>query len=323
MKRIHKIFLIFSCSCLISSAAYAAQNQKYQEEQSAIELNTHDRHGNNQIIKTGNNISGERVLVNKIDAVVHGPQTTQLFCTLEHKRRGIDGRARQLPDLIADHLIYEDAVQMKVPIDKAVVQRHLDQILKMNGLKRGDEEKIYAQEGYTSEEGFEQFCILYAVNAMIEHKVMQNLFVSEEEVLAYYKAHPVIKKAKYLIQTAFVSYADDTPQSQNETQKKIDTYIKTGKNLDIIWSDAHWIREAEMAADMDPVKRMDIGSIIQQKQKNGIQLYRLVNKKAAHEVPLKKRYKKIVEILREPKFQQAFTNYKNSLFDRATIIYLQ
>lgn len=263
----------------------------------------------------------QRVLEDEIIALAHGSERSHIFCKSDTERRGIDSRTRKLDDLIFDELVYQDALRLKLPIDDSVVKDHLRRTVQMFGGKPGDESAIFAQEGYTYKEGFEQFRIMYAVNAMIDHRVRSGLLVTEEDVLKYYNENPEIKESKYLLQTAHIAIDKDKGIKKKGVEKDIDRYIKTGKGLEVAWSDPYWLKKSEIAQGLSFIMDMEPNTVVKSEHGNGFQLYKLNDKKAERTVPLKKRYKKIVEQLQRPKYEERLNNYKKSLIDQATVVY--
>ncbi|MEX0939917.1 MAG: hypothetical protein WDZ41_00990 [Candidatus Babeliales bacterium] len=267
-------------------------------------------------------IPSDCILLDEIIAVAHGPERSQIFCKSDQERRGIDSRQRTLGDLIGDELIYQDALKFKLPIDDTIVKDHLRRTLQAFGLKPGDEQSIFAQEGYSYDEGFNQFRIMYGVNTMIDQRVRSALLVPEDDVIAYYNENPVIKEPVYFLQTAFLSLEREKGKKMKGLEKDIERFIKTGKGVDVMWSDPYWLKESEIAEGLDFITQMQENTIEKQRVAGGYQLYQLKQKKPQRAVPLKKRYKQIVETLRKPKFVKNLEKYKKSLFDAATIIYL-
>lgn len=263
----------------------------------------------------------QRLLVNQLEAEVCGPERSRVFSSLDYQRRGIDGRYKKLIDLISEELIYQDALRIKMPVDDAVVKAHLRRVMQSFGLKAGDEDSIFAQEGYSYAEGFEQFRMMYGVNAMIEHHIMQQLFVSEEEVHAYYTAHPIIKQAAILVQTASIPFGTE-PEGRLKTIERISNFVQKGMDIGVQWSQGYWVKKNELSAQLQPFLQQAIGSIIEVEGPADMYLYRLLNRKEERLVPLSKRYKSIVETLRKPKYEALLAQYRKRLLDNATVVYV-
>ena len=273
-----------------------------------------------------------RLLIDETKAMVHGTERSQLFCKSDLERRGIDSRLRTLDDLIADELTYQQALRLKVPIDDAVVKDHLNRTLRGFGLKPGDEEVVFAQEGYSFEEGFEQFRVMYGVNIMVDHHIKSGLLIPDEAIIAKYAENPIMLQPAYLLETAFIPVR--VSDSIGEIQKKVDQFISTSKGLEVTWSDPYWLKETEIGEGLDFIPRMKTVQIKSQKLVNGFQLYRLRKKRLQHTVSFdelvqlkekKERYQKvyhdITEILRKELFEKKMIAYKKSLLNEATIIY--
>jgi hypothetical protein len=305
--------------------------QKEQTQQSSKDTISSVESGSLSLERTHSNdtqdihlpTAKDRILVNEVAAVVHGPERSAVFSTLSYKRHGIDGRQRSLTDLIVDELIYQDALRIKMPVDDAVVKAHLRKVLQSFGLKPGDEESIFAQEGYSYDEGFEEFRTMYAVNAMIEHQVVQNIFVSDEEVVAYYNAHPIVKEPAVLLQTAAIPFKTASEEDKAKAMERAQRFIKTGVDTQLAWSSGHWVKKSELAPQLHVFLTKEVGFVLPVESSQELFLYRLLNKKEERVVPLAKRYKKITEILRRPKYEEMVADYKKRLINNATVIYLQ
>ncbi len=273
-----------------------------------------------------------RMLIDETKAMVHGTERSQLFCQSDLERRGIDSRVRTLEDLITDELTYQQAIRLKVPIEDAVVKDHLNRTLRGFGLKPGDEEVIFAQEGYSFEEGFEQFRVMYGVNIMVDHHIKSGLLVPDEAIMNKYAEKPIMQHPAYLLETAFIPVG--ISESVQEIQKKVDQFISTSKELEVTWSDPYWLKETEIGEGLDFIPQMKLDQIKSQKVVNGFQLYRLRKKRLQHTVSFdelvqlkekKERYQKvyhdITEILRKELFETKMIAYKKSLLNEATVIY--
>ncbi len=223
-----------------------------------------------------------RLLIDETKAMVHGTERSQLFCKSDLERRGIDSRLRTIDDLSADALTYQQALRLKVPIDDAVVKDHLNRTLRGFGLKPGDEEVVFAQEGYSFEEGFEQFRVMYGVNIMVDHHIKSGLLIPDEAIIAKYAENPIMLQPAYLLETAFIPVR--VSDSIGEIQKKVDQFISTSKGLEVTWSDPYWLKETEIGEGLDFIPRMKTVQIKSQKLVNGFQLYRLRKKRLQHTV---------------------------------------
>lgn len=263
----------------------------------------------------------QRILLDEIRVRVDGPERSQIFCTSDLRRRNIDSRPQTMATLARDELMYQDAIRHKVPIDDDAVYAQLRKTLSGFGLKAGDEDMIFAQEGYDYKEGFDKFRVTYGANAMISHKVNQGLVITEQEVQAYHDAHPIKIEAAYKIQMAFVQLDTKQGRKMKGLEKDIKRYIKTGKGLHPDWSEPYWLNESDFSSSLNFLTTMKEGDVTKLKSNNGFELYRLVEKNPEHVKPLSKsRYRKIADKLLEPKFTKRFREYTRELFDQANIV---
>lgn len=304
-KRLFRLLPLFFVFCL-----YASKDQNIEPSK----------------IKTNETISkplpGEnRILIDEVIALVHGPERSQIFCRSDLERRGIDSRFRNLQDLVSDELVFQDALRFKVPIDDTVVKEHLNRTIRSFGLKPGEEETIFSQEGYSYQEGFDQFRTMYGVNMMVDHRIRSGLLVPEEDVIAFYNANPIVKEPAFQLETAFLPIEREKGKKAKGLQKDIERFIRTGKGVDVVWSDPSWLKESDIAEELDFITSMNPGDVQKVKMNNGFQLWRLNKKKPRREVPLKKRYRTIVNSLQKPLFEKRLSLYKRSLLDEATVIY--
>lgn len=264
----------------------------------------------------------KRKILDKIDAIVHGPVRSQVFCKSDQQRRGIDGRQRNLEDNISEELGYQKVKEMNAPMDDSMVKEHLNRTVQGFGLKPGDEEKIFAQEGYSYSEGFDKFRLMFANNMLIEHFIKQKIMVCEDEVIEFYNKNPIEKEEKYQLKTAFIPVDRQKGQKARGIEMDIDRFIKTGTGVDVTWSEPYWVLQTDIAEHTTFIPEMKIDEMQKQKVIGGFQLYQMVKKKPKRLVSLKKRYREIADNLRQPKFETMYKKHQKSLFDGATIVHL-
>ncbi len=262
-----------------------------------------------------------RITIDEMVCTVHGPERTYIFCESDTKRAGIGGAAQgSLQDLITNELIYQDALHYKVPIDETVIDNYIAGIQQQHNLSLEDVKKIFKTSGYTLEEGRDELRKMYAVNSMVEMKIKANLIIPEKEVIAFYEANPIKKEAKFQIQRALVPF--DSTDEEKAVQKKLARFKKTGSGIEIPWSDPIWFEKSDISEKFQFITTMNEGEIANpQRMPGGFELFKLIKKKPEKVVPLKKRYREIVEEKRRPKFEQMFEEYTKSLLDSSGIVY--
>ncbi len=271
----------------------------------------------------------ERFLIDEIVCTVYGPERTQIFCASDRERAEMGGGNQQSGSnfdktmgQVVNELIYQDALRYKVPIDDSVIHTYIDSVRRQQGWSLEDITAVFKASGYYSfQDGFEQLRIMYAVNAMIDGKIKQSLVVTEAEVIAYYNEHPVFEEESYKIQVGLIPF--NKKQSIKDQITAIKEYIKTAKgNIVITWNTPFWLKKSEMAEQLYSLMTMNPGDISEPQQvSEGFEVYKLLKKKPTTLIPLKKRYREIVELLRKPKFEKLYENYKKSLVDSASIVY--
>lgn len=260
-------------------------------------------------------------LIDKINAVIYGDEVTSVVTKSDTERLSLDGAPRTQDAVILEHLIFSDAQKFKITPDEASVDRYIAMVQRENNLSVSDLEKMFAAAGYTFKEGRQQLGIMFAVNSMIDFKIKSRLIVPEAQVIAYYDANPVREEASYKLQRAFIPVPAGVKREAFE--KDLAKRIKTGAALPAAqWSSPFWIKESEIAADKQFIISLPCGALSQAHAvDDGYEVFRLLEKKDEHLVPLEDRYREISDQLRRPLFEKLFDDYKKGLFDSASIVY--
>ncbi len=258
------------------------------------------------------------IMFDRIEAVIYGPEVTEIV-TRSDVMRSLDGRTQTLDEVIFQRLMVQDALKMRIMTDESAVDDYILKVAKSYGGTLDDINQMFEQAGFTPMEGRRRFAELYAIQQLREYKILSRVFVPEKEVIAYYEANPVVKTASYVIERAVVQ----TPAArQEETRKKLDTYIKTGQGMLIGWTQLPEIFETDLAADKQFITKLELGQVAEPIEfPGGFELFRLKAKTSAHVEPLEDRYREIVDVLRRPKADQLFEEYKKELWANASILY--
>jgi hypothetical protein len=258
-------------------------------------------------------------LIDETAVVVFGSERDHVICKSEIDRLGIDGRMLTKRDLIVDELLFQETIKYKIPIEDTIIDRYLDAMQKEHNLTLDQIKTIFRNAGYSYKEGREQLRRMYAGNVIIDNKIRTRLVVPENEVLAYYNDHPVVKEPKYCIQTGFIPYDFSI---EKEAQKKIVIDAIVAGNAGMIsWGDPFWLKQSELAEDTIFIASMKDGEVsLPHPTNRGFEVYRLVSFKPERLVPLHKRYRQIVSVLQRPKFEQMFAALQEDLLANACII---
>jgi len=263
------------------------------------------------------------VLVDTIVVTIYGDEGVQIITKSDLERLSIDGQERTKEDIILERLMFLDAQKMHMVQGDEAVDAYLNNIQREHNMSKDQLEYLFANSGYSFEEAREQLRILYAVNSIIDFKIRSRLIVPEQDVVAYYKGHPVKLQPTYQIQRSFVSLPVDQAE-QEAFKKEIEQWCQTGKgDVAPIWDEPFWIEKGDIAEGKKFITTMHVGSCaVSGETAEGIELFKLVGKKEEREQSIEERYREITDILRRPKFEELLADYKKQLRESASIVYL-
>lgn len=272
-------------------------------------------------IEQKDELPADAYLVDKINAIVFAQEGQQLITKSDSERLSLEGKPRTLDELILEKLMYLDGLRFKMQADDETIDKHLALIQRENKMTLEDLKKVFQSAGYSYEEGRQQFGMISVINQLLDFKIRSRLIVPEKEVVAYYNAHPEKQEATFYIQRALIYYSEaKTKQAQ---QEEIELFVTENKGLlKIDWQDPFWVNAGDLAESKKFITFMEQGSIsMPQRTPEGFELIKLVEKKAEHMRSLDDRYREISDILRKPRYENLFSDYKNQLFDGASILY--
>ncbi len=264
-----------------------------------------------------------RILIDTIDVVVFGDQSTDIITRSDIDRPGLDGSMRAQDDLIFESLLWQEGVRFKMVPDEQAVADRLQALQRENDLTKEGLDKIFLQGGYTPQEGKQQFARLQTVNTVMQFKVGDKIVVPERVIQSYYEENPEYEQAHYCLQKINIPYSDKI--SRDTQKKRLARAAKSGVRFnDNGWSSEFWIAQDEIAADKEFIHTMKVHGISPaQEGLYGLELFRLKDKKESRLLTLQERYNDILMLLRQPKSQLAITEVKQELTDQAAIVYLQ
>jgi len=262
-------------------------------------------------------------LVDRIEVTIYGDEGIQIITKSDLERLSIDGQERTKDDIILERLMFLDAQKMHMVQGDEAVDAYLNNIQREHNMSREQLEYLFANSGYSYEEAREQLRILYAVNSIIDFKIRSRLIVPEQDVIAYYKSHPVMMQPIYQIQRAIVPM----PMAQSDKasfKKEVELWCQSGKgDIAPAWDEPFWIEKGDIAESKKFITTMQIGSCaVSDETAEGIELFKLVDKKEERAQSIEERYRDIVDILRRPKFEELLSDYKKQLRESASIVYL-
>lgn len=268
-------------------------------------------------------ITQPRYVVETIKAVVHGEDKDDIaiITLMDVTRRGISGDIQSLPDKIFSELLWFEGKKYRILPSEEDIERHLKVVERENNISRKQLVEIFTTNGWTLEEGKEQFAKMYTANSVVQFKVSGGLFVSTKEVQTFYDENPEWIEATYTLQRGLIPYS--YAQTKKQQLQIINDAIAQGKEIPgVQWSPAFTIKQDQIAADKKFLLDMKDGEI--SKPVNvfeGFELFKLVQASPRRLRTLDERYGQIADMLRRPKYQEILTNYKKQLYDNASIIY--
>lgn len=265
-------------------------------------------------------IPDDAYLIDTIEAVVFGSEVTDIVTLSDIQRIGFDGQYHTKDDVIAQRVMFQDALKSRIAMDEKAVDEYIAKISKSTGSSIDDIKAMFSQAGYTYEEGRRQFAIMYANNQLIDFKIRSRLVVPERLVVEYYEAHPVVRPATFVLDRAFVP---TSPQTHDEVKKRIAQFRKTGKGLVVMWHQLPEITYDDLAENKQFIADLSLGEVSEpQEVEGGFELFRMKSKKPEQKVSLEERYREISEQIRRPKYEEMLADYKKELLKDASILYL-
>lgn len=259
------------------------------------------------------------ILLDRPAVMVYGPERDHVICESELNRPSIDGLPSTWQNLVDNELVLQEAMRYKIPIDLSVADKYILSIRKQHGLSMDDVNAIFRNAHLSPEQGRQELVKMYTKNSVIEHKILSRLYIPQQDVEAYYHAHPIIKPTKYELQLGLVPFNGKDPLEQ---KKDIIAHIKKEGVAHIQWSESFWLKEDEIAEDKQFILSLKPGRISAPMQTpRGFELMKLCSKKEARPVSLEKRYREIVTHLREEKAQVMIEDYLKDLRKGASLAF--
>jgi len=257
------------------------------------------------------------IVLDRIEAVVFGQEGSILITKTDVDRRGLEGNYRTLDDIILEQLLFQEAEKYRIVPSEDKIDSYLETVQRESGLSREELKMMFADAGYTYDDGRKQLGIMFANNTLIDFKIKSRLIVQEKDIVVYYEAHPLYLDASYQLKRAVIPF--DTSLTKEQQSAKIEEKVKVG--ITVSWSKEFWVNKADVAQEKFFIFDMKPGSISRPEATDqGFELFILVAAKSRRLVSFEDRYKEISDILREPRFEQLFEEYKKELFDVSAIV---
>jgi len=235
-------------------------------------------------------------------------------------RPSLDGVAKTIDDIIFEHLMLQEAKKYNIEIDDKAIDKYLESIQREHGLSVQQLKDMFAQAGYTYQEGREQIGAMFAIGELINLKIRSRLVIPEKDVRAYYDAHPILQQARAQVKRGFIPFSKKIDLA--EQREKIEERIAKKKKIKgVEWSSLFWVNKNDTADDKKFLFQLERGEIsAPQEVAGGFEIYKVFEQVPEHLVELSDRYREIVTALQEPRYNQLYEALKKELFDKSAII---
>lgn len=266
--------------------------------------------------------SKKLTVLDEIEVVVCTQDSVDIVTSSDVQRPALQGAARTVDDLVFESLVFLDAKKHKIDPDDDAVDRYLAKIMQENGLSLSELEDIFRQGGRTLKEGRDELRKMQAVNGMMDFKIRSNVLVPKHEVEAYYNDNPEYDLERYELQYALVAYDADTARDVQKKQLEKQCAAK-GKISSFKFGNPFWVDAQDIAQDRQSIGSLSVGNTVIFESPEGFEIYRMHDRQERRLRTLQERYRDIVAILTQPKYQQMIENYRKQLLDDASIMYLK
>lgn len=263
------------------------------------------------------------ILIDTIEAVIYGQEGTELITLSDVERAPLGGGApKPLDEHVFERLLVLDAKKVHAMPTEEESDQHINTICRENNLTKEQFEDVARQAGYTPEGAREQFRNMFAANKMLDYKVRSKLIVPKKEVEKYCAEHPEWTVSEYQLEYSFLPFSERKKVEEQETNLQI--LAAQGKDIPgVQWSEAFWVAKPDISQDHIFITDLKPGEIKVHRSEKGFELYKLIELKEAREKTSDERYFEIADILRQPRAEQLMDEYRKSLFDTTSILYLR
>lgn len=281
----------------------------------------------------------EEIVIKVNDAIVTKSEyekrlsTSQEGMRREYKGPDLDQRLQEVPQLLLEQmedelLLIEKARQM-YNVD-AIVDGQIDNFMKENKMAtKEDLAKALKGEGMTLDDFRKQVLLIYVPEFMKSREIRTKISVTTDEIKAFYELHKadLAGKSQVQLQEIFLTNKNHPPAEAVALATQIKKDLSAGKpfgDLAAQYSEA-FSRSSKgeagwfSASDLSPaiskavfaLKAGELTDLIPTDA--GWYLFRVEAKKDAEAPSLDKARERIIEALKEQKFQEAYKAYMDEL----------
>lgn len=255
------------------------------------------------------------VELDKIEAIVNGAPITSKFIA----RLGFYGEAFTLDKLIDSYIADQLGERFKINVSDEDVDRYVQGL----GMSPADVDHFALQWDYPSTAEFKQdLKIMYRGMGALKYELDSRLVITEDEIQAYYDAHPVTVETKYLVRTAFVPRNQEEQATQQKMlQQQIEKYRQQPLRAPWEWEPAIEILDSEISNANGFLRQLAEGEVYLKPVSNGFDLFLVEKIMPAGVLPLDERRNEIVRTLQQQKHGVVSDLVKQDLRQRADIVY--
>ncbi len=261
---------------------------------------------------SGSLMAPEMIIIDRIEATVIGPESTDVITLSDIKRPGIDGRMRPLDSRVDERRMYQEACASKL-VDSDGVDKALKNLQKDNNLSVDAMNQVFRDAGYSPEEGRKEFEVMTGVNNLMGMK-MSEIIVPHKEIVEHYDKNPQMLEESYNLQIA------QLPLTQAQSATDLKQQLKDHK-VKPRWNAPYWTDRSEMDEKRGFIFDMPKGQLYIDKTDNSYDLIRLVDKKERRPKPLDdKTYGEIRMQLHQQKQGEKIQTLRADLDDKFAVI---
>ncbi len=231
------------------------------------------------------------------------------------ERSTIEGRILTPHQWISHWLTYYNTRRTfpQITIDEDKIDVTLAAVQKSSNLTLDQIKKLFKDAGYSYKEGRQQLGVMQVIKDRIDIELMSSRYkkVKQEEIIAYYTAHPVIVRGIYKLQRGSAPIIQGC--SIEERKKELEQALRLNYWDAFIWTEPYELNEDEIAPE-SVLKTIAIGQVSPLTSVNNhFECVRLLNKTDTHQVPLEKREKEINFILSQEKMSKFLKEFDAKL----------
>ena len=261
------------------------------------------------------------ILVDTTLAVIFSPGGTEVITQSDIAKLTLAGAPQSLEDKVFESLVLLDAKKFNISPSDDAVDRYLAMVQKENNLTREQLKEVATSAGLTYDEMREKFREMQIINSMMDYKVKSKMIIPQAQIDEYHCTHPIIQEAKATLQRGFIPRDEKRSDDQ---QKALKYMAKSGKPIkNTQWDKPFSVIESEMAEDKAHLFNLKPRQIsVAQPTPMGYEVFRMIELSDRKETPLEERQQEIMNALQRPLFEQLLNDYKKSLSEGASVLYL-